>query len=620
MPHGIKSLLGLGLSYCLQTPKPTNNLDDTLSRFENDVRRISFFKHNPQPEEDKDVITYIPGMYIKSDWIPPPSVDPDIESCISDFRSELQTHQARYQQPRPSNLSPRQWSVSKSLKFHDVFISIEADKNLGGCFLLRDTYISRGITEHLGDTNIYKPLTKLQANNKLKFINRKISVFISKRQDEMSPAESHFLLESLHKHQDNMARFRMSLKAHKTPWKMRPIVCCAGTALNNVSQWLDYWLQQLKPYIPTYIRDSSNLLDLLASLGPLPPGAKVFTADANSMYTNIDTTHAIRVISAWLDDLNNNVPKGFPLEAVKEAMILVTRSNLFEYGDIFFLQLLGTAMGTSAACMWATIYYAVHEIGILIPKYQNNLLLFKRFIDDIFGIWIDDGTIDAWENFKADTDNFGILTWEFEEPSQSVAFLDLTISIEDNHITTKTYQKALNLYQYIMPQSNHPPNMMKGILYSLMRNYHRQNSKYNDYKDMATKLYNRHVNRGWDRATIKQWILSADDKIQQESQQKKLLQSQSIEPTYIPTEEPTTNKERVFLHFEYHKNDIPKNKVRAIYESTCNEILSSKLGIKQLTIAYSRPKNIKDTITKAKLHQAKGREASKYYSGELSPP
>ena len=37
---------------------------------------------------------------------------------------------------------------------------------------------------------------------------------------------------------------------------------------------------------------------------------------------------------------------------------------------------------------------------------------------------------------------------------------------------------------------------------------------------MATKLYNRHVNRRWDRATIKQWILSADVEIQQESLQK----------------------------------------------------------------------------------------------------
>ena len=75
----------------------------------------------------------------------------------------------------------------------------------------------------------------------------------------------------------------------------------------------------------------------------------------------------------------------------------------------------------------------------------------------------------------------------------------------------------------------------------------------------------------------------------------------------------------LFGHFEYHKNDIPKNKVRAIYETTCKDLLSSRLGIKQLTIAYSRPKNIKDTITKAKLHQAPGREASKYYSGELTP-
>ena len=129
---------------------------------------------------------------------------------------------------------------------------------------------------------------------------------------------------------------------------------------------------------------------------------------------------------------------------------------------------------------------------------------------------------------------------------------------------------------------------------------------------MATKLFVRHVNRGWDRTTMKHWIISADKKIQQET-------LQQTQPTHVTTEEPLTNTEQVFLHFEYHKNDIPKNKVRAIYETTCKELLSSRLGIKQLTIAYSRPKNIKDTITKAKLHQAPGREASKYYSGELTP-
>ena len=47
-------------------------------------------------------------------------------------------------------------------------------------------------------------------------------------------------------------------------------------------------------------------------------------------------------------------------------------------------------MGTSAACMWATIYYVHHEVKTLLLKYQKYLHDGKltRWIDDIFGIWI----------------------------------------------------------------------------------------------------------------------------------------------------------------------------------------------------------------------------------------
>jgi len=105
MPHVIKSLLGLGLNYCIQTPKPNNKLDETLNRFQNDVRRISFFVHNPQPEEENgNGTTYISELYIKSDWAPPSSVDPDIEDCISNFRKEMSHHQSRYLQPNIRDL------------------------------------------------------------------------------------------------------------------------------------------------------------------------------------------------------------------------------------------------------------------------------------------------------------------------------------------------------------------------------------------------------------------------------------------------------------------------------------------------------------------------------------
>ena len=100
-------------------------------------------------------------------------------------------------------------------------------------------------------------------------------------------------------------------------------------------------------------------------------------------------------------------------------------NNIFSWGDSYFLKLLGTAMGTSAACIWATIYFAVHEMGHIIPKFGNELLLFLRFIDDIVGIWVGKQSGKDWNNFKHEVNNFGILEWEFEEPSKKVNFWTL---------------------------------------------------------------------------------------------------------------------------------------------------------------------------------------------------
>ena len=160
-----------------------------------------------------------------------------------------------------------------------------------------------------------------------------------------------------------------------------------------------------------------------------------------------------------------------------------------------------------------------------------------------------------------------------------------------------------------MPSSAHPPWMMRGIIYSLMKNYRRQNTYTSDYHSMAIKLFDRHVARGWDRATMRSYILDADRKLRL-----------SVPSTPIPTLNPTNddNKERLFIHMEFHPNDIPRKYIRAIYDNTCKDVFESVLNIHQFTTAYSRPRNIRDLLTKAKLHQAPGKPISKYYTGELS--
>jgi hypothetical protein len=46
------------------------------------------------------------------------------------------------------------------------------------------------------------------------------------------------------------------------------------------------------------------------------------------------------------------------VEAVISAMVTTTKKNVFEFGGLYFLQLMGTTMGRLAAIRWATLYYA----------------------------------------------------------------------------------------------------------------------------------------------------------------------------------------------------------------------------------------------------------------------
>ena len=60
--------------------------------------------------------------------------------------------------------------------------------------------------------------------------------------------------------------------------------------------------EKLRNQVPTYLKDSSHLIQLLKDQETLPPGAKLFTADAKSMYTNIDTDHGTRQVVVWMEE------------------------------------------------------------------------------------------------------------------------------------------------------------------------------------------------------------------------------------------------------------------------------------------------------------------------------
>lgn len=98
---------------------------------------------------------------------------------------------------------------------------------------------------------------------------------------------------------------------------------------------------------------------LLDDLPPLPPHAKLATFDAVSMYTNIDTDHAMTVFADFLR--HHPLCKNIPADLVLDLLDLIMRRNIFKFSDRYFHQQRGTAMGAPPAVVYATIYFAIKE-------------------------------------------------------------------------------------------------------------------------------------------------------------------------------------------------------------------------------------------------------------------
>eukprot|EP00804_Cyclotella_cryptica_P015732 CCRYP_013371-RA/>CCRYP_013371-RA protein AED:0.39 eAED:0.39 QI:0/-1/0/1/-1/0/1/0/79 len=66
---------------------------------------------------------------------------------------------------------------------------------------------------------------------------------------------------------------------------------------------------------------------------------------------------------------------------------IVFKYSIVKFGDTYWRQISGNGMGISPVPPWATIFFALHE-RIILPKWSCHLIFYKRFIDDIFGIWL----------------------------------------------------------------------------------------------------------------------------------------------------------------------------------------------------------------------------------------
>jgi hypothetical protein len=290
--------------------------------------------------------------------------------------------------------------------------------------------------------------------------------------------------------EDPYGYFYLLSKLHKSPFSTRPICSDCTSLPHSVGKWVDRQLQPIVKTQHTYFKNSFDLKQLFDKMDLLPANACLFTYDAVSMYTNIDTQQCIDRLTSFLTD--EATLERFPhikANALIEAIDIIMNNNRMRFDDLIMHQHKGIALGMAPAPSIANFFVAIYETSNIVTFPKASLLVLKRFIVDGFGIWLQDPDQDTdaqqWETFQTIVNEMG-LTWEFSPLSHTVTFMDLNITLTNGRLTTSLYAKPMALHLYIPPSSCHTPGLTTRLIFG---HFYRLFMLCSHEKDIGHEIY-----------------------------------------------------------------------------------------------------------------------------------
>lgn len=223
----------------------------------------------------------------------------------------------------------------------------------------------------------------------------------------------------------------------------------------------------------------------------------LFTADVTLLYTNIshqDALSATRWALRKYSGLKCKQRK-YLLDCLEYSL----SHNYFWYDHNYFRQIQGVAMGAKYAPSVANLHVAQWEDESIYKNRPNQLIIYQRYIDDIFMIWKGDkeSLILFGQDLEMNEKNIQ-LSWEINE--SRINFLDLEIWYKEKR--TKTFLKTVDRNSYLPMDSYHHSswlmNIPKGQLVRLRRNCTTES----DYRQHAKFVGERFLDKGYEKSFL----------------------------------------------------------------------------------------------------------------------
>ena len=351
----------------------------------------------------------------------------------------------------------------------------------------------------------------------------------------------------------------------------------------NISRFVDCFLQPCAISLPSYIRDTTDFINRLRRLPPLPPGTLMVTLDVSSLYTNIPHEEGIKTCEEFLNSRDLLVPSTADL---CHLVRLILTMNCFLFNENHYLQVHGTAMGTRMAPSYANLFMGKLEREFLLTQ-DLKPRVWWRFIDDIFAIWTH-----GEESLKRFIESLNrhhatikfTATWSAEK----VTFLDTTVYLkEDGLIGTNLYVKPTDKHQYHRMDSCHPKHCKASIPFSQALRLRRICSEDRIYQQRTRELKQHFLSRGYHEQHLENEFKRALDTSREACLQLKSNQEKPARIPLVVTYHPilpsfhlTTKRHLSILH--------ASERLRRAFEHPP-------------LIAFRRPRNLRDLLVRATL-------------------
>jgi len=322
--------------------------------FKKNVRWQYIFRDQPDR-------LYIPRFNIPSD-IKPAIQDPGFERGLEAAKDLLLEKVAALQLTSKARFNPNLHVLRQELQSNSYLV-LATDKNLGIAVVSKAWYISE-CTNQLSNKSVYKQISDTdvikRANQVERWIESLLSSVAKKTNSDAFNIFAQYLLTKVTTDNLSVPTFKGLPKVHKPLWNLRPIIPSDSWITAGASKVADYLLQ---PVLQLYLWIVNSTIEVIntvrGSRANRNKETYIVTGDVQSFYTNVPIAETISLIKKIV--IEEMAYEPWKVSLIEICLVAVMNNNCFQYGDEFYRQINGIAMGTSVAPVFANIYAAQFE-------------------------------------------------------------------------------------------------------------------------------------------------------------------------------------------------------------------------------------------------------------------